>query len=98
MRQWMLLGCLSWSLSLAALGCGSSSAKNLSPAETDALIETMIANLDAPEPRGRIYAIMFLGGQWKKAEPAVPRLKELTKDKDPSVRSAAKAALERLGQ
>lgn len=95
MAHRLLLVCLSIGL---CWGCGSSVKKELSPAESDALIEKMIENLDAPEARGRILAIKFLSGQGPKAEPALPRIKELADDKDPAVRNAAKEALEQLGE
>lgn len=83
-------------LCLSSLACRRSDAPVVSAEVIEKLTADMLVKLKDPDPRGRILAARFLGGRGEKGKPAIPHLRELTKDQNPEVRAVAKVALERL--
>ncbi len=96
MLRLVLVGCLTAVLCFSSLACRRSDAPVVSPEAIEKLRVEMLVKLKDPDPRARILAARFLGGQGEKGKEAIPQLRELTTDKDPEVRAVAKVALERL--
>ncbi|MDB5335505.1 MAG: non-SMC mitotic condensation complex subunit 1 [Planctomycetaceae bacterium] len=96
MLRLVLVGCLMGVLCCSTMACRRSDAPVVSPEVIEKLTADMLVKLKDPDPRARILAARFLGGQGEKAKEAIPQLQELTKDKNPEVRAVAKVALERL--
>lgn len=96
MLRLALVGCLMFVVCCSTLACRRSDAPLVSPEAIEKLTSDMLVKLKDPDPRARILAARFLGGQGEKGKEAIPQLRELTNDKNPEVRAVAKVALERL--
>lgn len=96
MMQHRLIARAVLGIGLLLAGCAREAPQKLTDEQTDELIVSMIEKLEEPDPRGKIVAAMFLSGQGEKAQDAIPKLQELSKDKNPAVRDAAAAALAKL--
>lgn len=96
MQRYFQAAILLGAMAVLTTGCGGPADDQLAAEDIDDLVTAMIPNLSDPDPRARVVAIRFLAGQGDKATEALPKLKELTKDKDPAVREAATHALKKL--